>query len=142
MAVLRMLARLTPLNLAPAERPGLHNPVRPLGALLCDGGAAKDWAMTTEPRPFLSERRLAWLIAARGARRLQLLERAVTGLARRAALHTGHESTRGLDLRDLATAALGTMEPRRLAEPYYAVLERAGRTPSGSPPASAETADA
>ena len=142
MAVLRMLVRLTPLHLAPGQRPSLHNPVRPLGALLCDGGDAKDWAMTTDPRPFLSERRLAWLIAARGARRLQLLERAVTGLARRAALHTGRDSTRGLDLRDLATAALGTTAPRRLAEPYYGVLERAGGGPSGSPPASAEAADA
>ena len=142
MAVLRMLVRLTPLHLAPAQRPGLHNPVRPLGALLCDGGDPKHWAKTTDLRPFLSERRLAWLISARGARRLQLLERTVTGLARRAALHTGHDSTRGLDLRDLATAALGTTDPRRLAEPYYAVLERADRGPSGSPPASAETTDA
>ena len=142
MAVLRMLARLTPLHLAPAQRPSLHNPVRPLGALLCDGGDARDWAMTTDPRPFLSERRLAWLIAARGPRRLQLLERAVTGLAQRAALHTGHESTQGLDIRDLATAALGTTPPRRLAEPYYAVLERTGRGLSGSPPATAGTIDA
>ena len=142
MAVLRMLVRLTPLHLAPAQRPSLHNPARPIGALLCDGGDAKDWTMTTDPRPFLSERRLAWLIAARGARRLQLLERAVTGLARRAILLTGHDSTRGLDLRDLATAALDTTDPRRLAEPYYAMLERAGRGPSGSPPTSADTTDA
>ena len=142
MAVLRMLVRLTPLHLAPAQRPSLHNPVRPLGALLCDGGDARNWAMTANPRPFLSERRLAWLIAARGTRRLQLLERAVVGLARRAALHAGHDSTRGLDLRDLATVALGTTDPSRLAAPYFAVLERAGRAPSSSPFASAGSADA
>lgn len=138
-AVFRMLVRLTPLHLAPAQRPNLHNPVRPLGALLCDGGDASAWLATIDHRPFLSERRLAWLIAARGARRIQLLERATAGLAHRLALHTDRDDTRGLDLRDLATASLGTITARRLAEPYYAVLERAGGAASSSPPSFADS---
>ena len=133
-----MLVRLTPFHLAPALRPNLHNPARPLGALLCDGGDATAWLTTIGDRPFLSERRLAWLIAARGARRIQLLERATAGLARRLALHAGQDVTRGLDLRDLATASLGTIPARRLAEPYYAVLERAGGVTSSSPSSFAE----
>ena len=133
MAILRMLVRLTPLHLPPDQRPDLHNPARPLGAVLCDGGAARQWPAAPDARPLLSERRLAQLIDAQGARRRQLLERAITILGREAALLREPDGTRGLDLRDVAAAALGTLPPRRLAEPYYAVFERA--RPSASPPA-------
>lgn len=95
-----------------------------LGRALCDGGDA-DWpgplAPGQAPRPLLSERRLAQLLAARGAQRGVLLTRAVRALAAR------KPAAAGLDVVDLAWAFLDPGRPDVIARPYYRRLDRAER---------------
>lgn len=119
--IVRILAILTPKG-APEDRPALHNPKRRIGAVLCDGGDPA-WPGPPRPgqspKPVLSERRLAQLLAARGANRITLLERAARALARTRAAGTG------LDVRDIAWAVLNPEGTAPIAEHYYRRLDRA-----------------
>lgn len=122
MAIIRTLAILTPKG-DPEARPPLHDPKRHLGEVLCDGGDP-DWPAQNAARPAISERRLAQLMSARAQQRPVLLERAVRALAgtRRAGA--------GINVLDVAWWLLSN-DPadaaRRLAERYYARLDRAER---------------
>lgn len=81
--IVRAIGILTPKG-APEDRSDLHDAARPLGKVLCDGGDP-DWpgklGPGQKPKPKLSERRLAQLLAARGAQRTILLTRAIRALA-------------------------------------------------------------
>ena len=113
MAIVRILAILTPKG-EPEKRTRLHDPGRKLGEVLCDGG---DPAWTGRPRPVFGERRLTQLMAARGAQRAKLLERAARFL----------EPGARLNVPDIAYALLNPTEARLLAKPYYRRLDRAER---------------
>jgi len=119
--IVRALALLTPKG-QPGERPDLHDGKRKLGTALCDGGVA-EWpgpvAPGQNPRPALSERRLAQLLAARGTQRSVLLTRAVRALA------ANRDPRVGLDVGDLAWAFLRGDNASALARPYYHRLDRA-----------------
>lgn len=121
--IVRALAILTPKG-PPGERPDLHDSKRKFGAVLCDGGSA-DWPGTlapgSAPRPVVSERRLAQLLAARADQRSTLLTRAVRAIAARRDPHSG------VDVRDLAWAFFSTDRPGTIAEPYYRRLDGAQR---------------
>lgn len=110
-AIARMLALLTPTGDRPADG-SIHDGTRPLGAVLCDGGKP-DWP---GERPVVSEKRLARLLASRGAQRRVALERAVRMLART------HPK---LNVPDLAWAVLNAEGGARIARDYYARLDRA-----------------
>lgn len=116
--VVQALALLTPKG-PPGERDDLHEPNRPLGQALCDGGH-HDWPGDAGPRPAFSEQRLAQLLAARGTQRRILLLRAVRMLAATRDPHAG------IDVGDLAWRFVDD-DPRRLAAPYYHRLDRAER---------------
>lgn len=122
MAIVRTLAILTPKG-DPEARPPLHDPKRRLGDVLCDGGDP-DWPGQNAFRPAISERRLAQLMSARAQQRPVLLERAVRALA-----GTRRAGT-GINVVDIAWWLLSN-DPadaaRRLAERYYARLDRAER---------------
>ena len=102
----------------PKNRPDLHDKTRPLGETLCDGGNP-DWPGA--PRPMLSERRLAQLMAARGKQRAVLLTRAIRALA------ASKPSGAGLRVPDIAWAFLNPECSEMLAAPYYRRLDRAER---------------
>ena len=115
MAIIRILAILTP-----RDGSRLHNRVRRLGAVLCDGGDP-GWPRTTgPPRPALSETRLALLMRAHGAQRAVLFERAARSVSRTIVPGSG------LNVPDIAYALL---RPENygpfLARPYYRRLDRA-----------------
>ena len=130
MEIIRILAILTPkgqrlsTRLASGENPELHeflhNPRRPLGAVLCDGGDP-DPAWPKEggtPRPMLSEFRLAKLITARGQQRAVLLKHAARMVLR-------SRQDFGVNVADIALVLLQPANGRRLAGPYYRRLDRA-----------------
>ena len=122
MTIVRILAILTPKGDA-ANRKPLHNAKRRLGEVLCDGGDP-DWPGSNSPRPVLSERRLAQLMAARGKQRDVLLERAARAINRTL------QSASGVNVVDIAWTLLDPDRKRvarRLAEPYYRRLDRADR---------------
>ena len=127
MAIIRTLAILTPKG-EPENRPPLHNPNRRLGDVLCDGGDP-DWPGQDAARPVISERRLAQLMSARAQQRPVLLERMVRALAR-----TRRPGT-GINVVDIAWWLLSN-DPadaaRRLAERYYARLDRAEHNQSST----------
>lgn len=104
--VTKMLALLTPAS----ETDSVHEAGRHLGAVLADGGDAQARLDT----PALSEQRFARLLAARGAARLDALERAVRAVAR-------HRP--GMDVPSLAWAVLND-DPRAIARAYYTRLDR------------------
>jgi hypothetical protein len=114
--IVRALAILTPKG-APEDRPELHDGARKLGTCLCDGGDP-DWHRGTAPRPMLSERRLAQLMAARGPQRAVLLIRAIRALGAK------KPADAKIDVADLAWTFLNP-DPARLARPYYVRLDRA-----------------
>ncbi|MDE0240110.1 MAG: type I-E CRISPR-associated protein Cse2/CasB [bacterium] len=120
-AIVRILAILTEKG-DPGGRRRLHDPKRPLGVVLCDGGE-RDWPSNDGgvPRPAFSERRLAQLMAARGPQRAMMLERAARALAR------SRDPGSGVDVVDVAYTLLAPEHRRRLAEPYYRRLDRAER---------------
>lgn len=120
MPVVRMLAILSP----PGERDTsvkLHDPNRRLGAVLCDGGDPGWPDSPTDPQPVFSEARLAQLMTARGARRVELLESAMRRLAR------GRRRDSGVNVQDIAKLALYPHDTNLhfLARPYYDRLDRA-----------------
>ena len=116
--VVRALALLTPKG-QPGERGDIRDDERKLGAVLCDGGQ-RDWPSGGDPRPMLSELRLAQLLAARGEQRPVLLMRAVRMLAAR------RDPGKCIDVPDLAWAFLND-DPHGIARPYYIRLDRAER---------------
>ncbi|WP_420392367.1 hypothetical protein [Acuticoccus sp.] len=120
--LVRALAILTPRATAndDTERPSLHDPRRKLGTVLCDGGLP-DWPGQS-PRPVLSERRLAQLLAAREAQRTILLTRAIRAVAVR------RDPRLGIDVADLAFAFLRSNDAGAIAGPYYRRLDQAERT--------------
>ena len=108
----RMLALLTPTT----ERRSIHEPNRRFGAVLADGGEAS----ARLDKPAVSEQRLARLLAARGAARLDALERAVRMIAR---------ARPRLDVVDLAWVVLRE-DSGHLARDYYSRLDRRVETPT------------
>ena len=130
--ILRAFAILTPKG-PPEERPDLHDSKRPFGVALCDGGDP-NWPGDGSPRPLISERRLAQLMAARGPQRTALMVRAVRALAAR------RDPRTGLNTGDLAWAFLNPANAGAIAGPYYRRLDAAQRR-SGADPKD-ETADA
>lgn len=117
--IVRALAILTPKG-SPEDRPDLHDAERPLGMAFCDGGDP-GWPGTGTPRPMLSERRLAQLMAARSDQRIVLLTRAIRALA------ASKPKGAGLRVPDIAWAFLDAKHPEALAAPYYRRLDRAER---------------
>lgn len=106
---------------APASK---DNGWRGLGHALCDGGDPGWGKGETDPRPMLSELRFARILAASGAMRPELMERAARALAARKPPGTAVNCT------DLARFLLDSENPahaRKLARDYYARLDRAGR---------------
>ena len=118
-AIIRILALLTPKG-DPAGRPRLHDPSRPLGAVLCNGGDP-NWPAGAggPPRPIFSERRLQHLLASRGKQRSEALERAARMLS------TRMKASSGIDVTDIAAALLAPEDKRRIAAAYYNELDRA-----------------
>ena len=121
MDIIRILAILTPKG-DRDQRPPLHDPKRRLGTVLCDGGDP-GWPPKGggKPRPVFSERRLTQFMAARGAQRGVLLERAARMLMR------SRKPESGVDVVDVALVLLKPEDGRRLAAPYYRRLDRAER---------------
>ncbi|MGR3435480.1 MAG: hypothetical protein ACU0CO_11435 [Shimia sp.] len=115
--IVRALAILTPKG-APEDRGDLNDDARPLGMAFCDGG---DPAWPGAPRPMLSERRLAQLMAARGTQRAVLLTRALRALA------ASKPAQARLRVADVAWAFLAPARADLLAAPYYRRLDRAER---------------
>ncbi len=113
---------------SPHEAPINANGYRGLGHALCDGGDLAWGVGQIDPRPMLTEFRFARLVAARGAARAELLERAVRALA-------GKKPPRaGVNCTDLAWLLLDPENPshaRKLARDYYARLDRAARVDDG-----------
>ncbi|MDK3074684.1 type I-E CRISPR-associated protein Cse2/CasB [Sedimentitalea sp. JM2-8] len=118
-SIVRALAILTPKG-APEDRPDLHDKDCPLGEALCTGGD-RDWPGANLPRPMLSERRLAQLMAARGKQRTILLTRAIRALA------ASKPADAGIRVPDIARAFLDSSRPDALAAPYYRRLDCAER---------------
>lgn len=119
-SIVRIVAILIPKG-EPAERKPLHDAKRRLGEVLCDGGDP-GWPNSNSPRPVLSERRLAQLIAARGMQRGVLLERAARAISRT------RQSGSGVNVVDIAWTLLDFDSGgigRHLAGPYYRRLDRA-----------------
>ena len=129
-AIIRILAILTEKG-DPAKRHPLHDPERPLGEVLCDGGSRENWPKESEirggnSRPVFSESRLMQLMSARGPQRTVLLERAARALSR------SREPGCGVNVVDIAFTVLSSDNSRRLAEPYYKRLDRAESAASDS----------
>ena len=114
--IVQALAILMPKG-PPGERPELHDGLRPLGMALCDGGDP-GWPGEGAVRPCISERRLAQLLAARGAQRRTLLIRAARALAAR------RDPRMGVNVTDLAWAFLNPTNAGAIAGPYYRRLDR------------------
>jgi CRISPR system Cascade subunit CasB len=106
---------------APASQ---DNGWRGLGHALCDGADPAWGKGETDPRPMLSELRFARLLAARGAMRAELMERAARALAAKKSLGTA------VNCADLAWFLIDPENPahvRKLARDYYARLDRTRR---------------
>ena len=118
-AIIRILAILAARG-EPAQRGVLHSAEHRLGEALCDGGD-RTWPYSTGLRPVISEQWLAHLIAARGERRRDLLERMVRVIAR--------TRQHGVNVVDVAWTLLepGSSVAQLLAEPYYRRLDAAAR---------------
>lgn len=102
----RMIALLTPSTATVS----IHADKRPLGAVLTDGGDVG----AKFDKPFVSEKRLARLLAARGMSRLDTLERTIRMVAR---------TKPRLDVIDLAWVVLRE-DGGSLAREYYRRLDR------------------
>lgn len=101
----RLCALLTPSSATGS----FHDPSRPLGAVLADGGDAT----VRLDQPSVSEARLARLLLARGDARLSALERVLRAIAR---------NTRGMDAVSLAWAVINP-DGQQIARAYYRRLD-------------------
>jgi len=98
----------------------LHVPKQCLGAVLCDGGNAGWRAEGSEPRPVLSETRLARFLALPAAQRGPALERIARMLA------TRRDPQQGLNCTEIAALLLRPQDQRNLqniARDYYRRLD-------------------
>jgi CRISPR system Cascade subunit CasB len=126
--IIRIMAILTdkgpPERVDGIRKPSPHKSKSGLGTALCDGGD-REWGQgELKPRAMLSELRFARLLAAKGAVRADLLERAARALA------SSKPAASQVDCTDLARLLLYPDEPdhaRSLARQYYARLDRASR---------------
>ncbi len=118
--VVRLMAILTPKgNRLPSDR--LHDPKRPLGAVLADGGNPA-WSGGADASPSVSEARLARFFATPAALRAGALLR----FARMLALK--RDRTSGVNCVEIAKLLLSSnsTEPQRdIARAYYARLDAA-----------------
>lgn len=123
MQFLRMLAILTPAGRRTSgER--LHEAGRSFGTVLCDGGDLGWPGGAKEPQPFLSEARLARLLATTSEGRAKSLERTIRMLARNRVPQSG------VNCCELARLLFfsGEAAPLRdLAQSYYRRLDSALR---------------
>lgn len=125
MRIVKIMAILTPKGQGGAQRP-LHDAKRRLGAVLCDGGNP-DWpANPDEPRPVVSETRLARLLAQRPDQRSEALECIARMLAAR------RDPASGIDCIDLARLLLRPEKAdlQTLARTYYQRLDAAAHKSS------------
>ena len=122
MQIVKIMAILTPRG-EPAGRSPLHDKNRSLGKVLCDGGH-DDWSAASDT-PFLSETRLARLLAQHPAQRAGALERLARALAAK------RNPKIGINCADIAALLLySDNEPhhlRNLARTYYRRLDSAAR---------------
>lgn len=122
MTIVKILAILTPRG-DPEQRKPLHQSRRALGEVLCDGGNPA-WPDSNPPRPALSERRFAQLLASRGEQKRVLFTRAMQAISRT------YQSGSGINVVHIAWAVLssnsGSMK-QQLARAYYRRLDRAER---------------
>lgn len=121
MTIVKILAILTPRG-DPEQRKPLHQARRALGEVLCDGGNPA-WPDSNPPRPVLSERRLAQLLASRGEQKRVLFTRAMQAISRT------YQSGSGINVVDIAWAVLSSNSghmKQQLARAYYRRLDRAG----------------
>jgi CRISPR system Cascade subunit CasB len=123
MRIVHILAILTPKGERQASD-RLHDPERKLGRVLCDGGDPNWPASGGEPRPVLSEARVARLLATpadqRGA--------ALTRLARM--LSASRDRASGVNGKEIAALLLFEDVDRNLqqiAQAYYRRLDSAAR---------------
>ena len=125
MRFVKIMAILTPRG-GPADRPRVHDPKRPLGEVLCNGGDPVGWpgSETLDPRPFISESRLARLLAQHPEKRAATLERFARMLAGR------RDPQTGINCADIAALVLDSGNKSTLAtlaRHYYRRLDRASR---------------
>lgn len=124
---------------SPHEAASKENGWRGFGHALCDGSDTAWGIGTANPRPMLSEQRLARLLAAKGMMRNDLVERAVRALA------ANKPPGAAVNCTDIARLLLFPDNPdhaRKLARDYYARLDRATRagTDTANTPATGVTA--
>ena len=122
MRIVKIMAILTPKG-EPAGRSPLHDKSRSLGKVLCDGGR-HDWSGVGDT-PFLSETRLARLLAQQPAQRAEALERLARALAAK------RNPDIGINCVEIAALLLypdnESHHLRELARAYYRRLDSAAR---------------
>ncbi|MBJ7533588.1 type I-E CRISPR-associated protein Cse2/CasB [Rhodomicrobium vannielii ATCC 17100] len=119
-AILQAMAILTPRPADGDDNPkGPHDPSHKFGMALCDGGD-KSWGQgSADPRPVLSELRLAKMLAAKGELRRELVIRAAKIIAK---------SGPSVNCADIARFILNENideYARQIAKHYYIRLSRA-----------------
>ena len=123
MGIVKVMAILTPRGERGGRHP-LHDATRPLGAVFCDGGNPA-WPLgRDEPRPFLSETRLARFLSQRPGRRSETLLRTARMLA------AERDPASGVDCAGIARLLLYPDDEsalRSLARTYYQRLDTATR---------------
>ncbi|MBN8892685.1 MAG: hypothetical protein BGO51_18125 [Rhodospirillales bacterium 69-11] len=109
----------------PERRRPLHDRARRLGTVLCDGGDP-GWGPPpgAEPRPVVSEARLARFLALQPGARGAAIERLARMISRTRA--PGH----GVNCIDIATMLLSPSMPKDVPLTYYGRLDHAARTRS------------
>lgn len=124
---------------SPHEAASKENGWRGFGHALCDSSDTAWGIGAANPRPMLSEQRLARLLAAKGMMRNDLMERVVRALA------ANKPPGAGVNCIDIARLLLFPDNPdhaRKIARDYYARLDRATRadTNTANTPATGVTA--
>lgn len=118
MRIVKIMAILTPKG-EPAGRSPLHDKSRSLGEVLCDGGH-RDWSA-----PFLSETRLARLLAQHPAQHAEALERLSRALAAK------RDPEIGINCVDIAALLLSSdrkpNQLRKIVRTYYQRFDAAKR---------------
>jgi len=123
MRIVHILAILTPKG-ERQVKDCLHDPKRKLGRVLCDGGDPNWPASGGDPRPIVSETRLARLLATATDQRGEALAR----LARMLAI--SRDRTSGVNCKEIAALLLFDDVERNLreiAQAYYRRLDTAAR---------------
>ena len=122
-AIVQAMAILTPRPADGNENPkGPHDPSNRFGKVLCDGGDPSWGQGGSDPRPVLSELRLAKMLAAKGELRRELVVRAAKIIAK---------SGTAVNCAGMARFILAETRDdyaREIAKHYYARLARAGNS--------------